>query len=155
MRAFSICWPETPEETHSISSPSDGIERRYHASCVVQAKGEVSIFGVFVHEYSTKVFDTISREQLLEAHVFGFKKFETNRKRLESGPNKYPGFDIASRMKVHEHSRVTFGRRHVVLAGMRLFDVSVSCSNEESLNRPEVQTFFQSFAISDEKAPSE
>lgn len=66
---------------------------------------------------------------------------EFTRKDIEHGPKKYPGVDITS------HSKNSFTRNVMVMAGLRIYNVSVTCRQEKTLESAKVRDFFDSFGI--------
>jgi hypothetical protein len=56
-------------------------------------------------------------------------------------PKKYPGVDITS------HSKKSFSRHLLVMAGSGIYTISVTCHKEASLERAKVRDFFKSFGI--------
>src|SRR2546422_136495 len=69
-------------------------------------------------------------------------------KEIEHGPKKYPGLDISTQ-SVTGSGKPLIGRRVVVMAGPRIYDLSVSGTVEGLMQLPEVKEFFESFNIRD------
>jgi len=109
--------------------------------------GGLVLFSAFVEEFPEKALMGTSAKDLLAAYVFAFRKDETSRKELEHGPKKYPGLEI-SRQRTSPLG-MRFDRSLVVFAGRRIYDISVSSKDKESLNRPEVKAFVESLIIAD------
>jgi hypothetical protein len=138
---LSLKWPGKASESSQILSTEDGDEKHYTALFSKKGTAGVVIFSAFVIEFPDKALKSTTAKTLLAAYVFSSKDDETSRKEVEHGPKKYPGLEIST------HARGLFGRKLVVMAGSRLYEVSVSSKSEEALKAPEVKTFLESLAL--------
>jgi|SRR5262245_1155457 len=136
---LKVTWPGPPEENLQ-ANPGGGVERSYHATYVARSAGRVLLFSAFVDDFGVRAGE-LSPDDRLAASVTAFQKDEVSRTPIEHGPRRHPGFDIVSR----RDGKVT--RKLVVVAGSRVFTVSVTTSKEELLEALEVKRFFESFAI--------
>jgi hypothetical protein len=139
-------WPAAPRESHQALPVEGGEFKIYSASLTEKRPGGLIIFGVDVEEYPEKTLKAYKPGEMLTEHEIPFHKEETNRKEIEHGRKKYPGFDI-TRQHVNPSGRILFMRSLVVMAGPRIYAVSVSSTKEEWLSGPDVKEFFDSFEI--------
>jgi hypothetical protein len=137
---LTLKWPGPPSENIQ-ATPGGGLEPTYAATYVSRSPGRFLLFSAGVTDFGPKVAEEMSPEDLLAASVTAFQKDEVSRTPIEHGPRRHPGFDIVSR----RDGKVT--RKVVVVAGSRVFTVSVTTSKEELLEDLEVKAFFQSFAV--------
>jgi hypothetical protein len=140
---FLVNWPGAPTESDLAIPTEQGEQRHYSAIFTDRQPGGVVLYGVFVDELPEKALAGSDPKERLAAYVFANKRDETSRQAIEHGPKKYPGLDITTA------SGKRFGRRIVIAAGPRLYDVSVTSSKQEVLRSPAVAAFFKSFAIED------
>jgi hypothetical protein len=140
---FEVKWPGRPALSRQAQATQAGEQVNYTATYSQGGPEGVVIFLVSVAEYPEKLLQGTSPRELLAAHVFALQKDELSRKEIEHGPRKYPGLEIATRSGRH------LGRRLVIFAGRRLYEVSVSTTSGELLQSPEVTAFFDSFAVKD------
>jgi hypothetical protein len=133
----NLKWPGAPDESQIMPTKA-GEETHYRAMLThKQPEGNV-LFSASVTQFPGKGADP---NDLLEWYLFSSQKSEISRKKIEVGPNKHPGFDITTR------SASIFGRMVVVMAGPRLYEVSVTTKNEKLLGGPEVKAFIDSFTL--------
>ena len=144
---LALKWPGKPFESSQVLTTKDGEQKHYSAMFADKRPDGLVLFSAFVEEFPEKALKGTSAKQLLAAYVLAFRKEETSRKELEHGPKKYPGLDITSQHA--SPSGIRFNRKLVVLAGRRIYCISVDCKDKEFLNRPEVKAFFESLAIAD------
>jgi hypothetical protein len=133
-------WPgEVPEGT--VSDHGDG-SRSYSAASWMNRHGVRLLYRVLVLEYPAAAMKDTAPAELLEAYHASTRKYELSRTPVTHGPKKYPGLDV--RIK----TGLVF-RQLTVVAGRRLYSVSVSVSvpKAAALDAPDVEAFFDSFAI--------
>jgi len=140
---LEVKWPGRPALSRQAQASQAGEQVNYTATYSQGGPEGVVIFLVSVAEYPAGLLQGTSPRQLLAAHVYALQKDELSRKEIEHGPRKYPGLEIATRSGRH------LGRRLVIFAGTRLYEVSVSTTSGELLQSPEVTAFFDSFAVKD------
>lgn len=138
---LTLKWPGKPSESSQILPGEGGDEKHYTALFTDKLPAGAVTFSAFVIEFPDKALKGMSPQRFLAAYVAASKKDETSRKEVEHGPKKYPGLEITT------HARGLFGRKLVVLAGSRLYEVSVSSKSEEALKAPEVKAFLESLAL--------
>jgi hypothetical protein len=138
---LSLKWPGKAFESSEILSTEHGDEKHYSALFSNKGGSGVVTFSAFVIEFPDKAVKGTTPKELLTAYAFASKDDETSRKEVEHGPMKYPGLEISTK------ARGLFGRKLVVLAGSRLYEVSVSSKKEEALKAPEVKAFLESLAL--------
>jgi len=136
---FSVKWPGKPSEHSQVLQTELGEEKHYSAMFADKSPSGSVLYFAAVEELPKKALKEFGARKLLEAYVFAFKKEETSRKEITFGKGKYPALDITT------HARKLFGRRLVILAGNRIYDVSVTSSDEQALKAPQVKAFFESF----------
>jgi hypothetical protein len=127
---LNLKWPGTP-------TVLAGDQEHYAATLTQKEPEGLIVFSAFVMQYPE--LQGADPNELLGAYVFGSQKSEISRKKIEFGRDKHPGFDIATR------SGSRFGRKIVVMAGPRLYEISVLSTNEKLLGGPEVRAFIDSF----------
>ena len=140
---FEVKWPGRPALSRQAQAAHAGEQVTYTATYSQGGPEGVVTFLVSVAEYPEQLLQGTSPRQLLAAHVYALQKDELSRKEIEHGPRKYPALEIATRSGRH------LGRRLVIFAGRRLYEVSVSTTSGELLQSPEVTAFFDSFAVKD------
>jgi hypothetical protein len=140
---FALKWPGKPSESNQVLATDNGPEKHYRAMFADKLTRGVTLYSASVEEFPEKTLKGTSPNELLVAYVHAFKKHETSRKEVEHGKKKYPGLEITSRRDKH------FGRRLVVMAGSRIYDVSVVGPTEDALKAPTVKAFFDSLAVGD------
>ena len=100
------------------------------------------LFSVFVEEYPDEKFGGYTPKQMLESFTSVLQNDEISRKSIEHGPKKYPGLEFENRNEKQKWHSI------VVIAGPRLYSISVTAArNEKLLERPEVAAFFDSFVL--------
>jgi hypothetical protein len=148
MPKLKLKWPGKPSESSQILATRDGEQKHYDAMFADKRPDGVVLFFAAVEEFPEEALKASSAKDLLLAYVFAFRKEETSRKELEHGPKKHPGLEISSQRTSPLGMR--FCRRLVVFAGQRIYEISVSSKDKESLERPEVKAFLKSLAIADQ-----
>jgi hypothetical protein len=139
---LELKWPGKPEESSQVIKDGSFEQKDYTAHFVLKrATGNIS-FWASVAELPIKEMRE-NPKVALAAYVLAFKKDETSRKEIEHGPKKFPGFEIASRTKFG------FDRKVVVIAGQRIYQISVQSRDEDLLKIEEVKAFMKSLAIKD------
>src|SRR5262249_27790850 len=131
-----------PPAEHGNTAPGEGGDvKTYTASYADRSPNGVLIYEASVLEYPTETPGSLAPAELLTAYLAGTARDETSRKQIAFGPNKYPGFDITSR-PAGSHSR-----QRPVLAGQRIYAISVTRRNEELIHSPEAEAFLGSLEI--------
>jgi hypothetical protein len=138
---FLLNWPGAPTEGDGVIWTKEGQQRHYSATFMDRPPGGIVVYTLSVIEWPEKTLAGLEAKQKLDAYVFSQKRDETSRQAIEYGPKKYPGLDMTT------GSGDAVGRRIVIVAGPRLYDLSVAASNQEALRSPAVAEFFHSFAI--------
>jgi hypothetical protein len=138
---LDLKWPGKPSENSQILSTGAGEEKHYSAIFTDKRPAVVLVFAAFVIEFPDKALQETSPKELLAAYVFASKKAETSRKEVAHGAKKHPGLEITTRSDKH------FGRKLIVVAGKRLYEVAVTSKKEELLTAPDVKAFFKSLAV--------
>jgi hypothetical protein len=138
---LGLKWPGRPSESSQVLQTEAGDEKHYSATYTDKRSGGAVVFAAFAIEFPEKALKGTSPKELLAAYVFASKKDETSRKEVTHGPKKHPGLDITTR------AAKLFRRKLVIMAGLRLYEVSVTSKDEQALKTPEVKVFFDSLAI--------
>jgi hypothetical protein len=134
-------WPGSPSEDSQIIPDGAGDQKYYTATFTDRSPRGIVSYSAYVCEYPPQALAATTPEEMVSAHVFASRKYETGRKEVAYGPRTNPGLDITTR------SGDLFGRRLVVMAGARLYEVAVTSRSEELLRGSEAEKFFNSFAI--------
>jgi hypothetical protein len=132
-------WPGEPHESNQDLPSKEGVWKNYMGTFTERGQDEVVIFSAYVMELPT--LEQSSPKDLFEASVLPMQRDEFTRKDIEHGPKKYPGVDIT------RHSKKSFSRNVQVMAGLRIYNISVTCHKEKSLESAKVRDFFDSFGI--------
>jgi hypothetical protein len=138
---LGLKWPGAPHESIQNLTTEAGEHKQYTATFTEKRPEGVVVFSAFVTEYPVGALRGTDPKELLAAHVLASRKDETSRQAIAHGPQKHPGLDVATR------SGTRVGRRLVVMAGRRLYEVGVSSTNEELMRGSKVKAFFDSFAV--------
>jgi hypothetical protein len=117
----------------------EGVWKNYMGIFTDKGPDDVIIFTAGVMELPT--LQQNNPKDLLESSVLPLQRDEFTRKDIEHGPKKYPGADITS------YSKKSFSRHVVVMAGLRIYTISVTCREEASLDNSKVRKFLESFGI--------
>jgi hypothetical protein len=133
-----VDWPGKPEADVS----SVGIGRIYYAQFreIKEAGGRLYVLSV--NELSDEVKEVPSPRERLEASATATKPDETKRTPLEFGPRKLPGLEIEC--KSGKEGRMVFQRILLFVDGRRVYNVSVSGRDVESLRKDKATAFFDS-----------
>jgi hypothetical protein len=140
---LDLKWPGKPSESSQVLATAEGDQKHYSALFTHKHPSGVVLFSAFVEEFPDKALKGASPKELLAAYVFASKKNETSRKEIEHGAKKYPGLEITTRTDKQ------FGRKVVVMARSRIYEVSVTSKTEAALKIPAVKTFLESLAVGD------
>ncbi len=140
-------WPGTPSENRQ-AIPGEAGFKGYSAMLTDKRAGGFIIFAANVNEYPEKTLLEEDPKALLETYLLAFKENEISRKEVKHGSKQYPGLEINA-WSIAASGPPLISRRLVVMAGPRMYYISVTGSNKELMNAPEVQAFFDSFDVKD------
>lgn len=136
---FRVKWPGSPRES--------GGPGRYSAALTVNTpQGEVT-YSASVNELPTAELAGKAPRDVLAAKLAGTAGQEFSRKEVAVGPKKYPGLDVT-----WWGGATQVGRRLAVLAGAKVYELSVWGPDMGSIRSPEAEAFFNSLTIDESTA---
>lgn len=136
---LKLSWPVTPRESCEEKDLPGGIHRMYHAvSQTGSRSGDVSLMANVVEYPAGKVKDAPT---MINEYLFATNSDETSRKTISHGPDQLPGVEVTTRILSK------YGRKLVVVAGNRIYELVATCPREKPLNQPEINAFFDSLQI--------
>jgi hypothetical protein len=139
---LGLKWPGSPHESSQVIPSDVGEEKHYDATFTDRRSPDTIVpYSAFVIDFPEKALKGKAPRDFLNAYVFASQKHETARKEVELGRCKHPCLEITT------HSGDLFDRRLVVMAGPRLYEVSVSSRKEQALRDVQVKKFFESLVI--------
>jgi hypothetical protein len=138
---LTLKWPEKPIESSQVIDTLHGPQKHYNA--MLLNRQDRTLYAAAVLEFPEKALKGSSPKDLVAAYVFGSKSQETSRKEVEHGKRKCPGLEITTK------NEKGLSRKLVVMAGSRIYEVSVTSPTEASLQAPSVKAFLESLAVGD------